>query len=83
MGMNLSLDIDYELADRITVVNLKDCYERIGNELRDLAAIEKIQPYQVEDMEHAIANRVAIRKVLCYFMTHLEAEEYFNGKEND
>ena len=79
MAMNLTLDIDYEMADKITVANLKDCYERIGNELRDLAAIEKLQPYQEEDMEDAISNRVAIRKVLSYFMTHEEAKEYFNG----
>ena len=79
MGMNLSLEIDYEMADKITVANLKDCYERIGNELRDLAAVEKLQPYQEEDMEDAIANRVAIRKVLSYFMTHEEAKEYFSA----
>ena len=79
MGMNLSLEIDFEMADKITVANLKDCYERIGNELRDLAAIEKLQPYQEEDMEDAISNRVAIRKVLSYFMTHDEAKEYFSG----
>jgi hypothetical protein len=77
--MNLSLEIDFEMADKITVANLKDCYERIGNELRDLAAIEKLQPYQEEDMEDAISNRVAIRKVLSYFMTHDEAKEYFSG----
>ena len=83
MGMNLSLDIDYELADRITVVNLKDCYDRIGNELRDLESIEKRESWQEEDMQHAIVNRKALKEVLSYFMTHLEAKEYFNGEEND
>jgi len=78
MGMNLNLEIDYEMADKITVANLKDCYERIGNELRDLAAIEKLQPHHEEDMEDAITNRVAIRKVLQYFMTATEAKEYFD-----
>ena len=79
MAMNLTLDIDYEMADRITVANLKDCYERIGNELRDLAAIEKLQSWQEEDMKDALANRDALKNVLHYFMTSEEAKEYFNG----
>ena len=79
MAMNLTLDIDYEMADKITVANLKDCYERIGNELRDLAAIEKLQSWQEEDMKDALANRDALKNVLHYFMTREEAKEYFNG----
>ena len=75
MAMNLTLDIDYEMADKITVANLKDCYERIGNELRDLAAIEKLQSWQEEDMKDALANRDALKNVLHYFMTQEEAKE--------
>jgi hypothetical protein len=65
------------------LVNLKDCYDRIGNELRDLESIEKRESWQEEDMQHAIVNRKALKEVLSYFMTHLEAKEYFNGEEND
>lgn len=78
MAMNLSLDIDYELADRITVANLKASYEMIGREIDDLERIER-QPYQEEDYQYALKNRKAIKKVLRYFMLHSEAENYFNG----
>ena len=77
MALNLTLDIDFEFADKITVTNLKDSYERIGNELRDLEALDKLQPWQQEDYEHAKKNRKAIKKVLRYFMNQTEAKEFF------
>ena len=78
MAMNLSLDIDYELADKITVLNLKDCYQRLGNEIRDVKAIENKEKWHLEDLEDFKKNRKAIKKVIRYFMTHQEAKEYFN-----
>lgn len=80
MGMNLTLDIDYEFADRITVTNLKDSYERIGNEIRDLEAIEKRESWQEEDYQYALKNRKAIKRVLEYFMIHDEARDYFDAQ---
>lgn len=76
--MNLKLDIDYNLADRITVANLKASYEMIGREINELESIER-KPYQDEDYQYALKNRKAIKKVLRYFMSHSEAENYFNG----
>lgn len=78
MGMNLTLDIDFEFADKITVANLKDCYERLGNEIRDVKAIENKERWHIEDLEDFKKNRKAIKKVLRYFMTQAEAKEYFN-----
>ena len=78
MALNLTLDIDFELADKITVTNLKDSYERIGNEIRDLESQDKLQPWQQEDYDYAKKNRKAIKKVLRYFMNQTEAKEYFN-----
>jgi hypothetical protein len=78
MALNLTLDIDFEFADKITVTNLKDSYERIQDEIRELEARDNLQPWQKEDYESAKKNRKAIKKVLRYFMNHTEAQEYFN-----
>ena len=78
MALNLSLDIDFELADKITLANLKDSYERIGKEIEDVEAIENKERWHKEDLEDFKKNRKAIKKVIRYFMTHHEAQEYFN-----
>jgi hypothetical protein len=78
MAMHLSLDIDYELADRITVANLKDCYQRLGNEIKDVKAIENKERWHLEDLEDFKRNRKAIKKTLRYFLTAQEAKEFFN-----
>ena len=36
MALNLKLDIDFELADKITVENLKDSYRRLGEDIERL-----------------------------------------------
>ena len=77
MAMHLSLDIDYEIADKITVLNLKDCYERLGNEIRDVKAIENKEKWHLEDLEDFKRNRKAIKKTLRYFLTAQEAREFF------
>ena len=77
MGMNLTLDIDFELADKITLANLKDSYVRIGKEIADVKAIEKKERWHLEDLEDFKRNRKAIKKVIRYFMTHQEAQEFF------
>ena len=77
MGMNLTLDIDFELADKITLANLKDSYVRIGKEIADVKAIEKKERWHLEDLEDFKRNRKAIKKVIRYFMTDQEAQEFF------
>ena len=80
MALALNLEIDYEFADKITVINLKDSYERIGREITDLEAIKNRETWHEEDYQYALKNRKAIKKVLRYFMTHTEAREYFNER---
>jgi hypothetical protein len=77
MGMNLNLEIDFELADKITVENLKDSYQRIGDEIAQLESIISRETWQQEDYEYAKKHHKAIKKVLKYFMNHTEAQEYF------
>ena len=33
MAMNLTIDIDYEFADKVTLANLKAAYEMVGREI--------------------------------------------------
>lgn len=80
MAMNLTLDIDYELADQITVANLKDCYQRLGNEIKDVKAIENKERWHLEDLEDFKRTRKAIKKTLRYFLTAKEAQEFFDAK---
>ena len=77
MALNLKLDIDFELADKITVENLKDSYQRLGEDIERLEEIISRESWQNEDYEAFKKHRKAIKKVLKYFMTHTEAKEYF------
>ncbi len=61
MGMNLTIDIDYDQADKITIENLKDAH----------------RTFQMDDDKDMC---LAVEKIIRYFMTHTEAEEYFNAK---
>ena len=78
MALNLSLDIDFDLADKITVENLKDSYRRLGEDIERLEALGITESWEQEDYEHFKKHRKAIKKVLKYFMVHTEAEEFFN-----
>ena len=80
MGINLSLDLDYEFADKITVVNLKDSYERLSEDIDALKAVKEREPFQEEDFIEYKKSRKAVKKVLKYFMTHEEAKEYFSER---
>jgi hypothetical protein len=80
MALNLSLDIDFELADKITVANLQESYRRIGEDIERLEKLEVREPWQQEDYEQFKKYRKAIKKVLRYFMVYNEAEEFFNAE---
>lgn len=78
MALNLSLDIDFDLADKITVENLKDSYRRLGEDIERLEELGVRESWQQEDYEHFKKYRKAIKKVLRYFMTNTDAEEFFS-----
>ncbi len=78
MALNLSLEIDYEFADKVTVENLKDSYRRLGNDIKDLKALGARESWQQEDYKNFKKYRKAIKKVLKYYMVHTEAKEFFN-----
>lgn len=80
MATNLTLDIDYEMADKITVENLKDTYENLCCDIWRLNSMDSLESHQQEDLRDFKRNRKAIKKTLKYFMSHTEAKEYFNGR---
>jgi hypothetical protein len=80
--MAFTIDVDYELADKITVQNLKFAYESYQAEINRFKGIE-IRPWLLEDLDHAEQMCLALEKVLRYYLIHTDAERYFNGKEND
>lgn len=83
MALALNLDIDFELADRITVANLQESYRSLTQEISNMEVMmktQKLKGYEYQDYEDAKKNRKAIKKVLRYFMVHNEAEEFFNAE---
>lgn len=83
MALALNLDIDFELADKITVANLQESYRSLSQEISNMEIMmktQKLQGYEYQDYEDAKKNRKAIKKVLRYFMVYNEAEEFFNAE---
>ena len=78
MAMNLTIDIDYEFADKVTLANLKAAYEMVGREIDMLERIISREEWQEEDYVYSKKNRKALKRVIKYFMNHSEAKEYFN-----
>ena len=79
MSLNFSLDLDHEMADKITSENLKDSYIRICEDIAELEYdLNKLEPFQLQDLKDYKKNRKAIKKTLKYFMTYEEAEDFFN-----
>lgn len=78
--MNLNIEVDFDLADRITIANLKNIYE---GTLRELEVFEKVkekkklEEWQEVDYERSLKVRKHVKKVLCYLMTREEIKEYF------
>jgi hypothetical protein len=78
MSLNFSLDLDYEMADKITVENLKDSYIRICEDVSSLEdQYDELKPFELQDLKDFKKNRKAIKKTLKYFMTYEETEEFF------
>ena len=84
--MAFNLEIDYELADKITLQNLKYAYFSFCVDIKNFENkknANKLEEWQMEDLEYAKKMRKVFKKAIRYYMTESEAQEYFNGKEND
>ena len=79
MSLNFSLDVDFEIADRITTHNLKDMYVRLCGDIERLEnESDTLQLYEIEDLKSFKKYRKAIKKTLKYFMTYEESAEFFD-----
>ena len=78
------IKIDYEMADKITLANLKESYESlnvsIGSLKLRIKAGEYLERYEREDMRDFKRTRKAIKRTLMYYMDPMQQEEYFNAK---
>ena len=61
------LELDYEVADKITVINLKDARETLIKENNLLESLERMEDYQLADFgyNHNLIN--AIGTILNYY----------------
>lgn len=79
MSLNFSLDIGYEIADEITIHNLKDTYIRLCGDIESHEnKRDTLELFQLEDLKDFRRYHKAIKKTLKYFMTYEEAKEFFD-----
>ena len=84
MSQTLTINIDYQLSDKITLENLKQSYE---SNCEAYAALklrrkngEKLERYQLEDMNDFKEIRKALKRVITYYMDPYQQEEYFGDR---
>ena len=84
MSQTLTINIDYQLSDKITLENLKQSYE---SNCESYAALklrrkngEKLERYELEDMNDFKEIRKALKRVITYYMDPMQQEAYFGAK---
>ena len=77
--MTFKIEIDYELADKITIQNLKTAYESYQADINRFKGKE-ISPWLIGDLEYAEEMCLALEKVIRYYLTDWQAKEYFNAE---
>ena len=84
MSQTLTIEIDYQLSDKITLENLKQSYE---SNCESYAALklrykngEKLERYELEDMKDFKRIRAALKRIIMYYMDPFQQEQYFNAR---
>ena len=84
MSQTFTIQIDYQLSDKITLENLKQSYE---SNCESYAALklrrkngEKLERYELEDMKDFKEMRKALKRVITYYMDPFQQEAYFGAK---
>lgn len=65
--MTKELTIDFETADKITVLNLKDAYTYLQKEIEEIRTLDEIPDHKAADMCYNVRMVKHIREVLSYF----------------
>jgi hypothetical protein len=76
---DMLIEVGYQIADKITLDNLKVAYGYFCDDVERLEG-EDLEEWQREDFEYAKKMRKALKKVISYYMTQSEQEDYFNAK---
>lgn len=61
------LQLDFEAADRITILNLKDCYKTLTKENEEIQALDEIPEHKSQDLVYNINMLKHLSAVLHYF----------------
>lgn len=61
------LQLDFDTADRITILNLKDCHKTLTQENKEIEALDDIPEHKSEDLVYNIKMLKHISAVLHYF----------------
>jgi hypothetical protein len=84
MSQTLTIQIDYQLSDKITLENLKQSYE---SNCESYAALklrhkngEKLERYELQDMKDFKRIRAALKRIIKYYMDPFQQEQYFNAR---
>jgi hypothetical protein len=84
MSQTLTIEIDYQLSDKITLENLKQSYE---SNCESYAALklrrkngEQLERYELEDMNDFKEIRKALKRVITYYMDPMQQEAYFSER---
>jgi len=84
MSQSLTIQIDYQLSDKITLENLKQSYESNCDSYRVLKDRvkngERLERYELEDMKDFKEIRKALKRVITYYMDPYQQEAYFGAK---
>lgn len=65
--MRRGLELDYDTADKITVLNLKDARENLIKENKRLTSLDRIPDYQLSDYGYNCNMIQALNTVLHYY----------------
>ena len=65
--MTKGLELDFETADKITVLNLKDAYNYLQIEIEEIRALDEIPDHKAADMCYNVRMVKHIKEVLSYY----------------
>ena len=84
MSQSHTIQIDYQLSDKITLENLKQSYESNCDSYTAMKSRikngEKLKPYELEDLKDFKQMRKALKRVITYYMDPFQQEAYFGAK---
>jgi hypothetical protein len=61
------LELDYETADKITVLNLKEIYRCLNEDNKQLLSLDSLKDYQLRDLDYNLKLIKNLKVVLEYF----------------